>query len=268
MKKYLALLITFFAFILSFPAAALAQTTSLEIDPASGPFNKGCSFTLNVQLKTGGAPTEGVDTIIIYDQARLTADSIKKGTLFTEYPISNIDSSAGKIAISAIASVGSPFTGSGVFASINFTVPSTAPTGTTQVNLDFDPNNKSKTTDSNVSGVQGGVVVDMLDSVLNGSFTIGTGSCNAQASASPAPGSGITPGAGITPGSGTIPGYGYQAPSGQGAGYVSTPSAYNPPTTYIPVKTLPEGGTKELTFTLAIIGGVLTILGILGLALL
>lgn len=263
MKKYLALLITFFAFILSFPAEALAQTTSLEIDPASGPFNKGCSFTLNVQLKTGGAATEGVDAIIIYDQARLTADSIKKGTLFTEYPISNIDSSTGRIAISAIASVGSPFTGSGVFASINFTVPSTAPTGTTQVNLDFDPNNKAKTTDSNVSGVQGGVVVDMLDSVLNGSFTIGTGSCSAQAS--PAPGSGTTPGPG------TIPGPGYAVapvPGGQGAGYVSTPSAYNPPTTYIPVKTLPDGGTKEFTFTLAIVGGVLTILGILGLALL
>ncbi|MCR4305817.1 MAG: cohesin domain-containing protein, partial [Candidatus Daviesbacteria bacterium] len=146
MKKYLALLLIFSFFSFIFPVAALAQTTSLEIDPASGPFNKGCSFTLNVQLKTGGAATEGVDAIIAYDPSRLTADSLKKGTLFPDYPISNIDSASGKIAISAIASVGAPFTGSGVFASINFTVPSTAPTGTTQVNLDFDPNNKSKTT--------------------------------------------------------------------------------------------------------------------------
>ncbi|GEM_PF-1257152 len=263
-KKYLALLITFLGLISGFPAAVLAQTTSLEIDPASGPFNRGCSFTLNVQLKTGGAPTEGVDAIIIYDPTRLTADSLKKGTLFTEYPINNIDSSTGRIAISAIASVGTPFTGSGVFASINFTVPQAAPTGTTQVNLDFDPNNKSKTTDSNVSGVQDGVVVDMLDSVLNGSFTIGTGACNAQASPAPASGttgSGTTTGAGSTQGSGyvTQPGY------GQGAVY-ATPSANKQ--VFVPGTNLPPAGTKELTFTLAIIGGILTVLGVLGLALL
>lgn len=263
MKKYLALFITLCLLLFSFPAGVLAQTTSLEIDPASGTFNRGCSFTLNLQLKTGGAATEGVDAIIIYDSTRLTADSLKKGTLFPDYPISNIDSSTGKIAVSAMASIGSPFTGSGVFASINFTVPSTAPTGTTQVNLDFDPNNKSKTTDSNVSGVQGGLVVDMLDSVLNGVFTIGTGSCSAQPAASAVPGQ---PGQVVIPPSG--PGYVTPNYGGQGVGYVSTPSAYNPPTTYVPIKTLPEGGTKELTFTLAIIGSVLTILGILGLALL
>ncbi len=265
MKKYLALFLSIYLLLFTFPAGVSAQTTSLEIDPASGPFNKGCSFTLNVQLKTGGAPAEGVDAIIAYDSTRLTADSLRKGTLFPDYPIANIDSSTGRIAISAMAAIGTPFTGSGVFASINFTVPSTAPTGTTQVNLDFDPNNKSKTTDSNVSGVQDGMVVDMLDSVLNGTFTIGTGACNAQAS--PAPVSGTIPGSGTTPGAGTGVGSGFvtQPGFGQGAVY-ATPSANKP--VYAPGTNLPPAGTKELTFTLAIVASVLTVLGILGLALL
>ncbi|MBI2196780.1 hypothetical protein HYU45_04200 [Candidatus Daviesbacteria bacterium] len=260
MKKFLALLLILSLFALFFPAGVLAQTTSLELDPANGTFNRGCSFSLNIQLKTGGAATEGVDAIIIYDSSRLTANSITKGTIFPDYPINNIDSATGRIAISAIASVGSPFTGSGVFAGINFTVPNSAATGTTQISFDFNPQKKDETRDSNVSGVVGGVVVDMLDSVLNGSFVIGTGVCGAQPVASAAPTQ-----AGTSPGSGFVvmPNTG-----GQGAGYVSTPSAYNPPTTYVPLKSLPEGGTKELTLTLAIIGSVLTILGILGLALL
>lgn len=261
MKKFLALLLSFSSLV--FPAGVAAQTTSLEIDPANGTFNRGCSFSLNIQLKTGGAATEGVDAILIYDPSRLTANSITKGTIFPDYPINNIDSAAGKIAISAIASVGSPFNGSGVFASINFTPPQNAATGVTQISFDFNPQKKDETRDSNVSGVQGGVVVDMLDSVLNGSFVIGTGACGAQPVASAAPGQ---PGQAVT-----YPGSGYAVTpvtGGQGAGYVSTPSAYNPPATYVPIKSLPEGGTKELTFVLAIVGSVLTVLGILGLALL
>jgi|Napbiome12C3dose_1001474.scaffolds.fasta_scaffold00001_136 hypothetical protein len=264
MKKYLALLLIFSFFSFIFPVPALAQTTSLEIDPASGTFNRGCSFTLKVLLKTGGAPAEGVDTIIIYDTTRLTADSVTKGTLFPDYPIKNIDSASGRIAISAIGSVGSPFTGSGEFASINFTIPSTAQTGTTQVNLEFDAGNKAKTTDSNVSGVQGGMVVDMLDSVLNGTFTIGSGACTAQPSPLPSaiPGTATT-GTTTTPGAGFISQY-----PGQGSTYISTPPA-QPKTLDQFVDGTGKGpGTPQLTFTLAIVGSILTVLGILGLALL
>ncbi|MCR4306145.1 MAG: hypothetical protein NUV73_03620, partial [Candidatus Daviesbacteria bacterium] len=122
--------------------------------------------------------------------------------------------------------------------------------------------------DSNVSGVQDGMVVDMLDSVLNGVFTIGSGSCSAQAS--PAPGAGTIPGSGTIPSSGTLPGSGYvtQAPVGQGSTYISTPPA-QPKTLDQYVDSQGKGpGTPELTFTLAIVGAVLTVLGILGLALL
>jgi len=193
--------------------------------------------------------------VLFYDTSRLTATSITNGTIYPEYAGNTIDAQRGTVAIAGYVSFNTNFSGRGTLGTVNFVVPDTAPTGATQITFDFDPNNKAKTIDSNVAILQQGEVVDVLNSVVNGNYVIGTGACSVQ----PSP----TPTAGPVIGSGTGTGTG-----GQGTVYVSTPSAYIPPTTYIPVKTLPEGGTKELTFTVAIVGSVLTVLGILGLALL
>src|SRR5207248_2085251 len=64
------------------------------------------------------------------------------------------------------------------FATVNFTVLPTAPAGLTQVKFDFDPNNKLKTTDSNV--IDKSTAADVLNNVTDGSFTVGSGSCAAQ----------------------------------------------------------------------------------------
>lgn len=229
--------ITIITFI--FPTAALAATLSLS--PATGTFNKGCSVTLTINLNTQSAETDGTDAILVYDPTRVTATSILNGTIYSDYPGSNIDSQTGRITVSGLASVSSPFTGSGILATVNLTVLEGAPAGATAITFDFDPNNKAKTTDSNV--VQRGTVADVLSSVGNGSFVIGSGTCAAQAPTGP-----------------TI----IYLPQGQTG--IATPSAgpaYPTPGTY-----LPPAGTQELTFTLAIIGTVLTILGILGLAIL
>ncbi len=218
-------------FVLATPGEVLASTLSLS--PANGNFNKGCNFTVNINLDTQGAQTDGTDAIIFYDASRFTPTSIQNGTIYADYPGSNIDPT-GKITVSGLASVSQPFTGSGTLATINFQVTSSAPTGAAQLTFDFDPNNKTKTTDSNV--VERGTVVDTLSAVTNGSYVIGTGSCASQTS------------------------------TGSGGGpSTSTGSATTTTTT---TTTLPKAGTETLTYTLAIVGSVLAVLGVLGLAIL
>lgn len=235
-KFFLSLLIFTF-YILILPSSIYAQTASLSLTPATGTFNKNCPFSLNIDLNTGGANTDGTDAILLFDPAKVTATSITNGTIYSDFPGNNIDNINGKVTISGLASITSPFTGSGTLATVNFKVTENAQTGATQINFDFSPADKAKTTDSNV--VQRGTVADILNSVVNGSYIIGTGICNA----SPSP----------------VPRGAEGTPSG-----VLKPEI--PPA--IPPKVLPPAGFEKFTFTMTIIGATLTILGILGLALL
>lgn len=240
MKKLLIPLLLILA--LANPAYAFAATLSLS--PSSGTFNKGCQVNIEIKLDTGGAQTDGTDAIILFDQGKLTANSITPGTIYSDYPGNNPDNEGGKVTISGLASISSTFSGQGTLATIHFTVKENAGTGATIVKFDFDPNDKTKTTDSNV--VQRGTIQDILSSVTNGNYTIGTGAC-----------------AGATPIPTIIP---------RGAPIVSTPSSQIPvkeiPIKEVPIKTLPPAGSEQFTFTIAIVGTVLTVLGILGLALL
>lgn len=241
MKKLLTLILIFI-FLLASPTLALAATLSLS--PASGTFNKGCQVTLDINLDTQEVDTDGTDAILIYDNSKLTATSVDTNLtpkIYSDYPGSNIDETAGKITVSGLASVSSAFKGQGILAKMNFTVKDTAATGATMVKFDFEPG--GKTTDSNV--VQRGTVADVLSSVTNGNYTIGTGAC----------------GAGTAPATAVLP------KTGQGEPSVSTPSV-EIPVKEIPIKTLPPAGSEQLTFTIAIVGSVLAVLGILGLALL
>lgn len=230
--------ITFITVILSQPVAAFAATLSLS--PASGTFNKGCTFKLNVNVDTGGAQTDGTDAIIRFDPTRASATQITPGNIYSDYPGTNIDST-GKITISGLASVSSPFSGNGTLATIDFSVPSTAPTGATAITFEFDPNDPTKTTDSNI--VERNTVKDVLTSVTNGNYTIGTGSCLGQGQTNPGSSSSTT-----NPG-----------------GATSTTSAQ--PKTIDELIGQPPGSI-EMTYIIAITGTILTIIGILGLSLL
>lgn len=233
MKRLLVITIIFLALFIH-PAQAVAATLSLS--PSTGTYNRGCNFALNIDLDTQGVQTDGTDVILFYDPTRVIAQSITSGTIYPDYPGNNIDASAGKITVTGLASVETAFSGRGTLATINLTVQANAPTGATQIRFDFDPNNKAKTTDSNV--VQRTPIVDVLNSVVDGSYTIGTGSCGAV---------------GPTP----TPGYSYGQQTGGASSYGATPSSY-----------LPPAGSEQFTFTLAIFGLTLTVLGILGIALL
>lgn len=230
--KFISFIIIIIFITVIIPGSVFASTLSLT--PSVGTFNKGCSFTLKIDLDTGGAQTEGTDAILLYDPSRLSATQILNSSIYSDYPGSNIDSRNGRITVSGLSSATSPYSGKGTLATINFTVLDSAQAGATQINFDFDPQDRAKTTDSNVVDTS---VADTLNSVTNGSYTIGTGSCSAQGATNP-----------------TII-------------YTGTPSAnpYGPGTTK---GGLPNAGTQELTATIAIIGGILTILGVLGLAIL
>lgn len=240
--KIFFVIFSFFIFNSVFPSPAYAQQATLSLSPSSGAFNRNCSFALDVNINTGGGQTDGTDAIIVYDPSRFSATSITNGTVYPEYPGNNIDDTNGKITISGLASVTSAYSGSGKLATINFSVKDKATSGATQITIDFDPQNKTKTTDSNV--VQRGTIADILNSVVNGNYTVGENAA-CSTSASPAPGV-------ITPQGGTD-----STPSGE----VKQP--------YIPEqKVLNNTANTELTYTIAILGSSLIILGVLGLVLL
>lgn len=252
MIKYAILLFVFISLLIS-PAGVLAQSNDkqavLSLEPASGTFNKGCNFSLNVNLDTAGARTDGTDAILIYDVSRFKAVSIENGTIYLDYPGNNIDLT-GRITISGLASVSTPFTGKGTLAKINFKVNDTAPTGATEIKFEYSAEDRSNTRDSNV--VERDTVEDLLASVINGNYIIGTGPCTTTQS--PLPSS--------SPRSTALPRGGPNStPSATPLVIITTPI----PT---PQTVLPPAGSEQLTFTLAIVGGLLTVLGILGLALL
>lgn len=236
-KKILASFSLIASLIMAGPAWASGGT--LSVSPSSGTFNKGCSFTLTISVNTGGAQTDGTDAILFYDSTRFNAVKINNGTAYADYSGSNIDAQNGKITVSGLAT-GTPFSGSGTLATVDFKVLDDAPAGVTQVKFDFDPNDKAKTTDSNI--VEHGTVVDVLSQVQDGSYTVGSGTGCTVTTAQGGPSGGATD-------SGTL---------------VETKT---------PVKTLDDvvgnkSGSTEGTVFLAVAGTILTILGIVGLVLL
>lgn len=212
-----------------------SAAASLSLSPSTGTINKGCPVTIDVNVNTGGAATDGTDVILFYDPTRIKAEKINNGTIYADYPGNSIDAQNGKITVSGISSVSSPFTGSGILASIDFTVLSDAPSEVTKVTFDFDPQDKAKTIDSNV--VQRSTTVnDILGQVTDGTYTISDGACG---SFSP-----------------TI--------------VVTNPAQGDPDLIYkTPVpKTLPASADITPTVIFAAAGGMLVIFGLLGLALL
>lgn len=243
-----------------FPAMASAAT--LTLNPSSGTLNKGCEVSIKIDLDTQGVQTDGTDVIVLYNPAQLsiTTSQITNGTIYPEYPGNSVDATAGKVSISGISSVSAPFSGTGTFATLKFRVASTlAANAPLNIAFDFDPNNKTKTTDTNV--VERGTIADVLNSVSNGTYTVGTGSCSSPVTASPSPvgGTGVNGGQGqALPGSGT----GTGANGGSASGSAQYP-VYQPN-----LNQLPNAGLFDNTIAITAVGIVLVILGVAGLAML
>ena len=244
-----------------FPAATFAAT--LSFDPASGVLNKGCEISIKINLDTQSVQTDGTDVIVLYTPAQLstTTSQITNGTIYPEYPGNSVDSAGGKISISGISSVSSPFSGSGTFATIKFNVASSLKEGDKlNLNFDFDPNNKTKTTDTNV--VERGTIADVLSAVTNGSYTIGAGSCASGITARPSPGTGAGTGSSGAGGQGQLlPGT--DPTSSQSAQY----QVYKPNLNDV-TGNGKTAGLLDNTMVIGVVGLVLVILGVAGLAIL
>src|SRR3990172_9523060 len=129
---------------------SLAVGATLSLSPSTCTFNKSCNFSVEIKLDTGSAQTDGTDVVLFYDPTRFTATQIRNGTIYPEFSGINIDSQGGKVTVSGLGSVTTSFSGSGTLATVDFSVVGSAPAGASQIKFDFDPNNKAKTTDSNV----------------------------------------------------------------------------------------------------------------------
>jgi hypothetical protein len=239
------------------PVSAFAAT--LSFDPASGVLNKGCEVSVKINLDTQGVQTDGTDVIVLYNAAQLTTSTsqITNGTIYPEYPGNSVDTS-GKISISGISSVSSPYSGTGTFATIKFTVASTLKENDKiALNFDFDPNNKTKTTDTNV--VERGTIADVLSSVNNGNYTVGAGSCAGGITQSPSPAASALTG---TPRGNVLPG---TSPSStQSAQY----QVYKPNGIDDLTGNGKTPGFLDNTIVISAVGIVLVILGVAGLAIL
>lgn len=170
MKKFIYTLAV--TLILSFPT--LTQAASFTTSPATGTFNKGCNFSVKINIDSGGAKVDSAEATVLFDNGKITPASaaVSQGTIFPTYvPVTT--ASSGKIVVSGISNPGTPFTGSGLFATLNFTVRSDATTGPFTIKFDFDPNDRAKTTDSNI--VETSTIAELLSSVGDGSYNIGTG---------------------------------------------------------------------------------------------
>ena len=131
------------------------------------------------------------------------------------------------------------------------------------LNFDFDPNNKTKTTDTNV--VERGTIADVLSSVTNGTYTVGTGTCATS-------GSGVGTGSGSGTGNSLTSGGQGQSLNGGANGLgtgTGTPSAQYQ--VYKPTLNDVTGGSAGLfdsTLGVTAIGILLVVLGVAGLAML
>ena len=262
MKKLLFAIIATFIILLT-PTAAFAATLSL--DPSTATFAPSCDFQVKILLDTQGAQTDGTDAILLFDANKITPSqfAVQNGSIYPDYA-NVVDGANGKIQISGIAAASQAYAGSGTLATVSFKVNSGA-SGPFQINFDFDQNNKANTTDSNV--IERGTVSELLSSVTNGSYTASAGAgCAGGSSAGSTSTSTGTSGTSGSSGRSTSSGVytvnngagvgapGYQVGSGSGTVVYEQPVQY-----------LNNAGSLNTTLVIAVVGGILIILGIIGL---
>lgn len=155
-----------------------AVGASLALSPNTKILNRGCEYSVQVNVDTFNSMTYGTDAILIFENNKLTINSITSGDFYVAYPGNFINQATGKLSISGLASFSEPKVGRGNLGTINFTVNPNAPLGQTKIRFDFDPANKNKTSDSNIVSSENSA--ELLKVVTDGYYHIGNGSCSNQ----------------------------------------------------------------------------------------
>lgn len=169
---FLFLVLVLFMLGLRFGVARAANQASFKFTPASGTYQTGQDFPVDIQLNTDGGQVVAVSAFVLYDKTKLTAMSISTSTSAFAYEVENmIDSANGKIFITR----GQPTPGvtgtAAQVARINFQALSAV--NLTNISFYF--------TGAGVSGDSGAILndgfgTDILTSVANAVFIINTAS--------------------------------------------------------------------------------------------
>ncbi|HEY4480379.1 MAG TPA: cohesin domain-containing protein [Candidatus Paceibacterota bacterium] len=186
---------------------SLASAATLSVSPSSQSVNVGDTFTVTINLDTQGSQVDGVDLRYLnYNPALLQVqgNQITPGSLMPMTLANTVNSSNGRITFSQVALGGNKYNGSGVLATVTFKAIAEG-----SANLTFSHTSNS-TTDSNVAANGS----DVLSAVVNGSYTIGSGSSSSDNTSS---------------GGGASSGGGGGGGGGSSSGSVSNSSGYIPP---------------------------------------
>lgn len=151
-----------------------AVTATFSLSPASGSYEVGETFSVNIALDTGGNASDAAQVKYInYDPSLLevqdasssqTGVQIQAGSLYTNTLVNSV--SGGTINLEQTTSGGTTYNGSGTFGTINFRV---LAVGTAAITVDFTAGG---TTATYVTGEEGGEIVNVLSSVSGASFTL------------------------------------------------------------------------------------------------
>lgn len=175
-KKGLFFVTVALAGTLFFPTNSFAASGSFTLTPASISTATGQTFSVKIDINTGGDDTDGAKAILLYDKTLLEVTRITPGTLYSSYPETGkvIDNTTGTARVTGIVDLESDetFNGTGTFATVDFTAKAA---GKATIKFDFvgpyDANNETTMRDSNIAGsaVPGS---DILTTVSTTSITI------------------------------------------------------------------------------------------------
>ena len=177
------LVLSFFGLI----ATAFSAGAYYTLLPLNNTYYVGDIFTVNVLISTGGEDTDSGDVILYYEPEFLEVEdalpavpgvNVMPGTIYQAYPGNMVDTTNGKITITAF-SVMAPYNsglGTGVFATITFKALKVV--DFTPVNFDFIPivgdfyDQYVFGTSQDCNIAKTGSSADILSSVINGGYKI------------------------------------------------------------------------------------------------
>lgn len=176
MRKNFFALILFLFFISFFVNSGITkaqtQAATLALDPSTGSYIIGNTYTLNIRLNTNGNDTAGADIhylnynpslIEIQDSVSQTAGvQIQAGSLYTNTIVNSVDAVNGRINFSQASLGGTTYNGTGILASITFKV---LAAGATDLTFNFVSGSGA---DTNIASLG----QDVLNSVTNGRYTL------------------------------------------------------------------------------------------------
>lgn len=160
------------------------DAASIELEPNNGNITLGCTTQLQVFVDSAGANSNAVDLEITFDPNKIQiSDSnsdkagiqVAEGDAYSGYVYNLVDNSVGNIKLAAASS--NDLNGRKLLATIFYQTINSTSTADFTINFQGSGN----TLDSNVAATS--TSLDLLDSVVNASYTVSGGNCTTDTTA-------------------------------------------------------------------------------------